>query len=363
MLPGARSTPTRPEVAAMFGRLPLSFEANNGQVDPQVRFLARAPGYTVFLTSAEAVMTLEKEPVPAASVQSGHGRDSSQETRAAIPKSSPPSVLRMKLVGANANSRSTGLDELPGRSNYFIGNDPKKWRTNVSNYAKVRYEGVYPGVDLVYHGNQGQLEYDFVVAPGADSHAIKLDVGAEDGVGAGLGRVHSQPGEHRSPLRIDANGDLVVPTAAGEVRLHKPLVYQPAVSGSAGPLNRKSQSENVTFIDGRYTLKGKHRVEFEIPAYDLSKPLVIDPTVSYLAFFGGSFSPSGNGSANGIAVDASGSAYVTGATTSLGFPITGGAQSTYGGGGSDAFVLKLDPTGTMLVYSTYLGGGLCPESC
>ena len=137
----------------------------------------------------------------------------------------------MKLVGANQAAKVAALEELPGKSNYFIGNDPKKWRTDVPTYGKVKYEGVYPGVDLVYYGNQRQLEYDFVVAPGADPKAITLAVGAglprhDRAVQPGLSR-HNHNGGVKPPLRIDANGDLVVGAEGGEVRFHKPFVYQP----------------------------------------------------------------------------------------------------------------------------------------
>ncbi len=141
-------------------------------------------------------------------------------------------MLRMKLVGANPQAKVDGLDQLPGKSNYFIGNDPRKWRTNVANYAKVKYKDVYPGVDLVYYGNQGQLEYDFVVKPGADPNQIALDVGA-DGVRPPGGERRAE-GERRSPLHIDPSGNLVVGTEGGEVVFHKPVVYQPGLSSVAG---------------------------------------------------------------------------------------------------------------------------------
>src|SRR5580692_5478342 len=180
-----------------YGKLPLGFEANAGQTDGQVKFLARGPGYSVFLTRDAAVLTLPN----AASSAGGANR-----------------VIRMRLVGANDNANASGSDELPGKSNYFIGNDPGKWRTHLRNYAGVKYADVFPGVDLVYHGNlAGQLEYDFVVAPGADPSAIRFTV-AEDR--SGLAR------ERRAPVRIGADGDLVVKIGGGEIRFNKPVVYQ-----------------------------------------------------------------------------------------------------------------------------------------
>jgi hypothetical protein len=148
----------KPHLAENYGKLPLAFEANHGQTDSAVRFLSRGNGYTLFLTESEAVLSLRTAP-------SGD-------------KPAADSLLRMKLIGANARPAVTGEKELSGRSNYFIGNDPKKWRTNVPNYARVKYQGVYPGVDLVYYGNQGgQLEYDFLVAPGANPAAIRFSPG------------------------------------------------------------------------------------------------------------------------------------------------------------------------------------------
>jgi len=171
-------------LAEGYGKLPLSFEANEGQTDRQVKFLSRGRGYLLFLASDEAVLALHKP--SAVSGQLSGNRNSRFETpqsRIANLKSPVinrealvPSVLRMKLVGANASAKVSGGDELPGKSNYFQGNDPQRWRTNVPQYARVRYEQVYPGIDLVYYGNQRQLEYDFVVAPGADPGAIKLAV-------------------------------------------------------------------------------------------------------------------------------------------------------------------------------------------
>src|SRR5213076_1506631 len=158
--------------------------------------------------------------------------------------------LCLRLEGTNTKAKVIGLEKIEGRSNYFIGNDPKKWRTNVPTFAKVKYENVYPGVDLVYYGNQGQLEYDFVVSPGADPKAITL------AVEAGLFR-HDQRGGIKPPLRIDASGDLVVETDGGEVRFHKPVVYQeqgPVTSGkrSAPATNRQSSTASRQLLDGHY---------------------------------------------------------------------------------------------------------------
>jgi hypothetical protein len=186
--------------AALYRGLPLIFEANAGQMDPVVKFFSRGPGYTLFLTPTEAALALIKSSADA----------------------NPPkgTLLRMKLVGANPQPPVSGQDALPGKVNYFIGDDPKKWRTNVPTYAKVKYESVYPGVDLVYYGDGRQLEYDFVVAPGSDPKAIAL---AFEGV---------------DKLEVDAQGDLVLAVNGGEPRLRRPLVYQ-EVDGEAQARGRE----------------------------------------------------------------------------------------------------------------------------
>jgi hypothetical protein len=337
--PAASAVLSKPDPAARhrflanYGKLPLSFEANDGQTDSQVKFLARGSGYTLFLTGTEAVLS------------TNHGRRA-----------------RMALVGANPNAPSSGVDELPGRSSYFIGNDPKKWRSNVPSYAKVKYENVYPGVDLVYYGNRGQLEYDFVVAPGSDPGVIRLGFGVRQLAAALSGRSwlksnepHSDSPEqapasesgakppHSKAFRLAANGDLVVKISGGEVRFHKPVVYQPS---------RTSKPESRIPIAGHYKLSRRDQVTFEVGAYDRTKPLVIDPTLGYSTYLGGS----GQDEATAIAVDTLGDAYVTGQTLSVNFPTTAGALQRANKGLANVFITKLNPSGSALVYSTYLGG-------
>ena len=302
-------------VSQSYGKLPLHFEANQGQTHHDVRFLARGAGYSLYLTAGEAVLVLTK-PNPDAK------RDlrSTPERRGTQARGTPV-VVRMSLVGAAPKPLVSGLDELPGKANYLIGK-PAKWRTNVPTYAKVHYRAVYPGIDLVYYGNQRQLEYDFVVAPGADPNRIVLGFqGAER-------------------LEINAEGELVLHAAGGVIRQRVPVIYQ-EIDGVR------------TKIEGRYVLKDAHRVGFQVAAYDPSRPLVIDPTLVDSTYLGGS----GWDYGYGIAVDAAGSAYVTGVTSSTDFPTASPLQAANGGGvEGDAFVTKLDPTGSALVYSTYLGG-------
>jgi hypothetical protein len=309
-----RSPEPPPAQLSEVGAAPLGFEPNLGQTHGKVKFMARAGGYILFLTAEGAVMALSN---PAAYVKGKKARESS----GAGGRRPPRSVVRMEMVGANPDPRMEGFGELPGRSNYFSGGDPARWQTDVPHYAGVRYGQVYPGVDLVFYGRERQLEYDFVVAPGADPGMIQLDF---------------KGGES---LRIEADGGLVIQTAHGELRQHKPFAYQ-----EAGGVRRE--------VPSGFVLVGKDTVGFQLGAYDPLKPLIIDPVLSYSSYLGGS----GFDQGYGIAVDASGNAYVTGQTASADFPATPGAfQTNYGGG--DIFVTKVNPATNALVYSTYITGG------
>jgi hypothetical protein len=325
---------TQGRILTAYGKLPLSFEANQGQVDRQVKFLARGHGYTLFLTDDAAVMTLE-----AAAENSAPNED--------------PGVLRMKLVGGNPSAKVSGIDEQQGKSHYLTGNEPNKWRTNVANYAKVRYKDAYPGVDLVYYGNQQQLEYDFVVAPHTDPRAIVLDLEVDRHTNLNPSG-HKTSGIHRrTPLRIAANGDLLVSIDGREVRFSKPAIYQGAeIFDGERENDRPSEIADAHSIDGRWVVKGETRVGFEVGPYDSTKPLIIDPALYYSTYLGGSLFTA----IYGVAVDSSGNAYVTGGVTSTDFPITAGTLQSNYGGNHDAFVTKVNSKGTNLVYSTYLGG-------
>jgi hypothetical protein len=210
----ARHHPITPNIHAAYGQLPLHFEANQGQTEPQVTFLARGRGYTLFLTGSEAVLVLRqpsKDPLAPVAGERARVRGVAPDQFARTMRHAQ-TVVRMHLVGGNPASQVQGIDGLPGHVNYFLGNDLQQWHTNIPTYARVEYRDVYPDVNLVYYGNPGQLEYDFVVAPGADPAVIRLafDVGTHG----------------RAPLQIDAQGDLVLQSSGGEIRLHQPRVYQ-----------------------------------------------------------------------------------------------------------------------------------------
>ena len=293
----------RERARAAHKKLPLTFEAHRGQAAQTVDYLARGLGYRLYLTSHEAVLLT-----------------------APVSESKVPSTteVRMQLVGALPSPKVTGLDAQPGRSHYLYGNDPGAWRTGIPHYAKVKYEEVFPGVDLVYYGKQRQLAYDFIIAAGANPDQIQLTF---QGVDA---------------LRRDERGNLLVESGGQQFEFQRPYIYQ-VVDGV------KRQ------IQGGFKVSSGNLVGFRVNPYDNSRPLVIDPVLSYSTYVGGTDFDAGSG----IAVGPDGSPYVAGSTGSANFPTESPLQPTLIGGGlfhSDGFVLKLNPAGTALVYATYFGG-------
>jgi hypothetical protein len=302
----------RRRIGEAYGQLPISFEANEGQFDTEVKYFARANGMSLFLTPTEAVLSLRQEkPRAQKTLRTRGGKVQRAKSRT--------DVLRMQLVGASGDASVEGLDEAAGKSNYFVGNNTANWRTNVARYARVRYGNVYPGIDLVYYGNQRQLEYDLVVAPGAAPGAIKL---AFDGA---------------RRMYVDADGALCLGMSGGELRQPKPFIYQ-------------EQNGERKEIQGRYVINEKREVGFEVAAYDEGLPLVIDPTISYSTYLGGNRDDVGFD----IALDSLGNAYITGATDSDNFPSLNSLP--HASGGKYTFITKLNVAGTALVYSTYVGG-------
>lgn len=295
----ANSPSAKPALASAYGNLPLRFEANRGQTDPRVRFLARGSRSELFLAGSEAVLVLTK---PAA-----------QST-----------ALRFSLLGANRAAQISGVDPQPGVSSYFIGNDPAKWRSDIPSYARIKYHQLYEGVDLMYYGSGRNLEFDFDIAPHADPAQIRLKIEGADS------------------LQAAPSGDVLIATAAGEVRLQRPEIHQLAE-------NRREREK----VAGSYALASNDEITLQLGPYDSNRALIVDPVVQYSTFLGGTTSDS----AAGIFVDTNGNAYVTGTTSSSDFPTTPGTQQTsLRGTHSNVFVSKLTPNGSTLLYSTYLGG-------
>jgi hypothetical protein len=303
-------------LANKFDHLPLIFEANQGQADSRVKFLSRGAGYGLFLTPDEAVLVLP--------TRSGGASDHQD------------SVLRMGLVGAASLPEVRGAELLPGKSNYLLGNDPAKWHRGVPQFARVRYHEVYPGIDLAYYGKEGRLEYDFDVAPGADPERIALHF-QHSGDGA------VQP-------KLSPNGDLLIATEGGEIRLQAPVVYQ--------KVGDEKQAVSARFVER------SDSVGFAVGEYDHSRALVIDPVLTYSTYLGGSGAESCSAITGqaftprcpAIAVDTALSLYIAGSTTSADFPIASGGTIPSLVGTANVFVSKFNSTGSALLFTTYLGG-------
>ncbi|HEY2946458.1 MAG TPA: SBBP repeat-containing protein, partial [Vicinamibacteria bacterium] len=283
------STPTQGRVARVFERAALGFEPNRGQFEGPARFVAYGRGYTLKLSPAEATMDLGRPEGAAEPVQ-----------------------VRMKVLGGNPGAAMRGDAEQPGRSHYFRGNDPARWLTNVPSYARVAEESVYPGIDLVYHGEADRLEWDFVVAPGTDAGRIRLRF------------------EGAGPLRLDGNGDLVVETAAGVVRQKRPVLYQD-VGG-----HRRT-------VGGAYALRDEDEVGFQVAAYDATRPLVIDPEIVYSTYVAGC---RGRQGIEDLALDSAGNAYA------VGYHPAGCDRET-----SQAWVVEYGPDGKRIASALFGGLG------
>lgn len=314
-----------------YGKLPLTFELNQGQADQSVKFLAHGKGYNLFLTPQEVALNLQPRidsksvksaPKPTAPLKGSLPQFNATKKQKALPAANTFSSLYLRLIDANSQPQVSGVDELSGKTNYFLGNDPKQWHTNVSNFAKVKYANIYPGIDQIYYGNQQQLEYDFVVAPHADPGLIRLNF---DGA---------------MRIRLTAQGDIELFTKAGKVVQHKPIIYQ-TINGVK------------VEVAGKYILQPLNTVTFAIPAYNKDHELIIDPQLSYSTYLGGA----GDDIGNGIAVDADGNTYVTGETLSVGsIPFQSNLGNATCAACRNIFVAKYDPSGATLLYTAYLGG-------
>ena len=288
--------------------LPIYFEPNQGQAAAATQYLSRGKGYHLLFARQEILLTLRKE-LPTEIVAGSEPKRYATET------------IRWQFVGANPHPEIVGEDVLPGRSNYFLGAEPAAWRTNIRQFARLRYRNLYPGIDLVFYSSQqGQLEYDLVVAPGANPNVIKF----------------AFPGATK--VTLSKSGKLLLQTAQGELEHLVPTIYQ-TIAG---------QRREVT---GKYHLLGRHRVGFTLGKYDSRQPLLIDPVLVYSTYYGGNSQDQGVG----IALDKDGHIYVTGDTLSTDFRTVNPVQGTMTGTATDAYVLKLNPAGDQILYATYLG--------
>src|SRR5713226_4438228 len=289
--PAAQSTQVaRSAMNPALLNLPLSFEP----AEQANEFFVRGAGYRLLVTPSTTTIALTHH---------RHER-----------------LLSATLAGANEHATVAKLDELPGRRNYLIGNDSAKWRTDVPTYSRVRFNEVYPGINVTYYGNQHQLEYDFEVAAGADPRQIQFAF------------------SRKVRPRIAANGDLILRIEGGEIVERKPIVYQ-SIDGDR------------RFVEARFVLRGERQAAFEIGSFDGTKPLVIDPTLVYATYLGGV----GDEVGSSIAVDSNNNVYITGTTSSTNFPTLGPAFAN-NAGLSDIFVTKINAAGSAIIYSTYIGG-------
>ena len=271
--------------------LPVFFIPNAGQADPSLRYMVETPGLNAGFMPTSAVFHLDRL------------------------------TLRVSFAGANPQTPIEGEERLHGGANFLIGNRPQEWKTNLPTYQKILYRNLYPGIDMTYGGTGHRIKSEFLVAPGADPKQIHLEYSGPEPSG-------------KVRLSIEANGDLLVRGAHAEAREEAPAIFQ-----------------NGTAIPGEYILLDAHTVGFKIGAYDRSVPLLIDPVLSYATYYGGT----GMSDVTGLAVDASGDLYVTGWTESLNAQIAAPIQAS-NAGIVDAFVAKLNPAGTSLLYATYIGG-------
>jgi hypothetical protein len=330
--PAALSEAQKNEIRSKYENQPLRFEANKGQVDERVDFYARSGNSTVFLMPNEAVFSVRP---PTAMAESGAARESGLPPRAMQKIEAPQQgmAVRMEIIGGNSAATPVQQEQKAGTVNYMLGNNPQQWQTNVATYGRVEYADVYPGIDIVYYGKDQNLEYDFVVAPGADPQQIKLGFTGADSA------------------RLDDSGALVLQGGGVEMRQQTPYLYQEnngvrqQVAGEfvLTPAGSSPGLETPTY-----------EVSFEIGAYDPTRPLVIDPLVLNYSSYVGS-APRGDVGL-GFAVDNAGNYYMTGLTESTNFPATPGAyDSTYNGGMWDIMVFKVNASGTGIAYATYIG--------
>ena len=296
-------------------QLALSFETNRGQASEEFDFISRNVGRALYLAPNRAVIAFPKT----------LDRKQGKTVERALSPKAETELLQIELLGAQIDAEPSGINQLPAKSNYLLGSDSQKWETAVAHYSKARFSEIYPGVDVVYYGNQEKLEYDFIVKPGARPDLIRLKF---DGA---------------KSLEIDEAGNLIARLNSKEVKQHAPIVYQ-EIDGARKP------------VAGEFVLRSEREVGFQIGEYDETQNLVIDPVLVYSTYLGGSAGDLFNSeSGYSIALDQSGNVYLAGATPSGNFPTRNALQAN-SNGNFDCFVTKLNQNGSDLIFSTFLGG-------
>jgi hypothetical protein len=285
--------PNQPGIA----HLPLVFESNKGQAPADAAFVVRAP-YPIFLRADRAMLVLPRKIWPQAE------------------SARPASAVSLELVGSNETARSEGLDRLPGRSNYYIGTDARNWQSGIPQYAAVSFKSIYPGIDLLYYGKDGEMEYDLVLSPGADPSAIKFRISGADEVA------------------LNGSGNLDLHTPSGIVELRKPVIYQ------------KQKDESRLPVDGDFVLSG-NEVSLRVEDYEKDKPLIVDPVLSFSTLIGAN----SNTTVSGVAADESGDMFVTGTTFATNYPTVNAFQSK-NNGTTNIFVTKLNPSGVFILLTS-----------
>lgn len=329
----SQSQSSNAKIVQNYGKLPLLFIQNNGQINESVKFYEKGKGHATYFTNEGIYVNLQ---TPQASTLTGQNKIADGLTTDVKPKTLNSKLIKLAFLEANKNPEINPGGLQQGKINYYRGNDPKQWKTDIPTYEAVVYLEIYPGIDIKFYGNNRQMEYDLILKPGADLYQVKL---AYEGI---------------EKLEIAESGDLEILLKEGKLTQKKPIIYQQidgkrvTVVGNFKLLESSSKTNNTQFA---YT--------FEVASYDKTHPLIIDPTLVYATYLGGSGSDIGSS----IAVDTAGNAYVTGTTESSDFPVSSGAfDTTYNpgcnnnGNCSDIFVVKLNPTGTSLEYATYIGG-------
>ena len=318
---------TTNRIQKTYGKFPLHFIRNTGQIDKKVKFYERGSGHATFFAKDGVYLMLQ---APNPDFQIPKNRHAITASKA---KTLTPELLKLAPVGANKNPEIVADDKQKGKANYFIGNDPNKWRTSIPTYKSIIYKELYKGIDMKFYGNNQQMEYDLIVKPDANPSQVRFSY------------------EGIESLNITGDGDLEVGLKQGKLIQERPYIYQ-EINGKRVQINGKFKVFQPLHTANGHLL---FSYGFQVASYNKKYPLIIDPVLSYSTYLGGSDSDTGQG----ITVDASGNVYITGATSSIDFPVTGSSSNF--AGASDVFVTKINAAGNTIEYSTYIGGNMSDD--